>query len=88
MDWMGLCTLLGVSMTLIAISVYLKGLIVVTVSESAIMLLVQILTGLFLASLLMGEFMGLPQAVGAAVIVVALILGVRRTRDNSNPASV
>jgi len=90
MEWTGWASVLylGFPCTLIAIPVYLKGLSAVTVSESAIMLLVQILTGLFLASFLLGEFLGLSQMVGAAVIVVALILGVRRTGDNGRPASI
>jgi drug/metabolite transporter (DMT)-like permease len=69
---------LGFPCTLIAISLYLKGLSAVTVSESAMLLLLQILADLFLASVLLGEFLSLSQTIGAVAIVSALVLGVKR----------
>ncbi len=84
--WTGWASVLylGFPCTLIAISAYLKGLSVVTVSESAILLLMQILAGLVLASLLLGEFLSLSQAIGAVAIMSALVLGVKRaSKPNS-----
>lgn len=80
MGWTGWASVLylGFPCTLIAISLYLKGLSVVTVSESAILLLLQILAGLVLASQFLGEFLSLSQAIGAVAIVSALVLGVKR----------
>ena len=68
---------LGFPCTLIAISLYLRGLSAVTVSESAMLLLLQILAGLVLASALLGEFLSPSQTIGAIAILSALVLGVK-----------
>jgi drug/metabolite transporter (DMT)-like permease len=84
--WAGWASVLylGFPCTLIAISLYLKGLSAVTVSESAMLLLLQILAGLFLASVLLGEFLSLSQTIGAVAIVSALVLGVKRTSKRND----
>ncbi len=68
---------LGYPCTIIALSLYLKGLSSVSASESAILLLVQVLTALFLAAVLLGEFLSSSQVIGAFAIVVVLVLGTR-----------
>lgn len=68
---------LGYPCTIIALSLYLKGLSSVSASESAILLLLQVLTALFLAAILLGEFLMSAQVIGAFAIVLALMLGTR-----------
>jgi drug/metabolite transporter (DMT)-like permease len=68
---------LGIVCTAIAITIYLKGLSGVLASEAAVMFLVQLLVGLVLSGLLLGEYLSLYQTIGASAILLALIFGVR-----------
>jgi drug/metabolite transporter (DMT)-like permease len=78
---------LGFPCTLIAISLYLSGLSAVTVSESAMLLLLQILAGLVLASALLGEFLSPSQTIGAIAILSALVLGVKTASKRTESPS-
>ncbi len=78
---------LGFPCTLIAISLYLRGLSAVTVSESAMLLLLQILAGLVLASALLGEFLSPSQTIGAIAILSALVLGVKTASKRNGSSS-
>jgi drug/metabolite transporter (DMT)-like permease len=78
---------LGFPCTLIAISLYLSGLSAVTVSESAMLLLLQILAGLVLASALLGEFLSPSQTIGAIAILSALVLGVKTASKRNESSS-
>lgn len=71
---------LGYPCTLIALSLYLKGLSSVSVSESAILLLVQVLTSLVLAVVFLDELLNPLQTLGAFAILSALALGTRVNR--------
>lgn len=78
---------LGFPYTLITISLYLKGLSVIILSESAMPLLLQILAGLILASSLLEEFLSLLQTIEAVAILFALVLGVKRASGRNEPSS-
>ncbi len=69
---------LGILCTLVALTCYLKGLSTVPASQAAILFLVQILVGLLLSTLILGESMALTQAIGAVVTVAALFIGIMR----------
>ncbi|MBM5805713.1 MAG: DMT family transporter [Candidatus Verstraetearchaeota archaeon] len=68
---------LGVPCTLVAISLYLKGLGNVSASEAAILFLFQVLIGLILSAVLLGDFLNLSQTLGAIAILAAMTFGVR-----------
>ena len=74
---------LGVACTVIAVTIYLRGLVAIKVSEAGVLFLIQVLVGLVLSGLLLGEFLTLIQTIGAAVILLALVFGVRLKRDAS-----
>jgi drug/metabolite transporter (DMT)-like permease len=78
---------MGTMCTLVALALYFKGLSVVTASEAAVLLLVQILTGLVLAASFLGQSLNPTQAVGAATILLALVLGVKRTGGRQETGS-
>ena len=65
---------LGVPCSVIAISLYLKGLNSITASQSGTLLLIELPVGLILAILVLGEPLGLFAAAGAAALSAAIIL--------------
>ncbi len=72
---------LGVPGSVIAVALYLKGLGSITASQSGTLLLVQLLTGLFLAILILNEFPTSFEIAGAITVSVAVALstfGIRR----------
>jgi drug/metabolite transporter (DMT)-like permease len=68
---------LGIPCTLIAISIYLKGLGIIPASEASVFFLLQVLVGLILSAKLFGDLLNLAQAVGAVLIFAALGFGVK-----------
>lgn len=68
---------LSTACTIIAVTLYLRGLKSVKASEAGVLFLVQVLEGLILSALLLGEFLSVTQTVGAAAILLALAFGVR-----------
>ena len=65
---------MGVPGSVLAIALYLKGLGSVTASQSGTLELVQLLTGLFLAVLILSEFPTSFEIAGAISISVAVVL--------------
>lgn len=65
---------LGVPCSVLAISLYLKGLKQITASQSASLLLLQLPTGLILAASILGETLSLFAIAGAASVTAAIIL--------------
>lgn len=57
----------------LAISLYLKGLDSISISESAMLLLLQVITGLLLAIVLLGEIPSVFEILGAAAIFAAVV---------------
>ena len=82
--WVGWCSVLymGIPGSVLAVALYLKGLSLVTVSQSGTLLLVQLLTGLFLAVLILSEFPTSFEIAGAISIVVAVVLSTSGIRGN------
>ncbi len=74
----GVVMFLGIACTLVALTSYLKGLSIVPASQAGILFLVQILVGLLLSTLVLGETMSPGQTMGAAVTVAALFIGIVR----------
>lgn len=72
---------LAVPCSVIAISLYLKGLSSITASQSGALLLLELVVGLVLASLVLGEALSLAAAGGAALISLAIILSSRNDKD-------
>jgi len=72
----GWCSVLymGIPGSVLAVALYLKGLGSVTASQSGTLLLVQLLTGLFLAVLILSEFPTSFEIAGAISISVAVVL--------------
>lgn len=68
---------LGIPCTILALSLYLKGLGAVSASEAAILFLITVLFGLFLSALLLGDVLTLSQTFGALAIIIALTFGVK-----------
>ena len=87
---------LGYPCTIVALAFYLKGLGSISQSESAILLLFQVLIALILAVVFLKEFLGLSQLIGAVAIMLALALGTRinrrdklgKLKSNSYPIDV
>ena len=79
MDLMGWIAViyLGIPCTLIAITIYLKGLGIIPASEAAVFFLLQVLVGLILSAILFGDLLNLAQAAGAVLIFAALGFGVK-----------
>jgi drug/metabolite transporter (DMT)-like permease len=71
---------LAIPCTMVAISIYLKGLDLVPASVVAPLFLIQVLVGLLLSALILGDFLSLPQTVGAIAILAALAFGVKVRR--------
>jgi len=76
---------LAIPCTLVAIILYLRGLAAISASEAAFLFLLQILVGLLLSLILLGEVLGPYQVLGAALIVIGLLTGMaakrRKTTD-------
>jgi len=72
----GWCSVLymGVPGSVLAVALYLKGLGSVTASQSGTLLLIQLLTGLFLAVLILSEFPTSFEIAGAISISFAVVL--------------
>lgn len=68
---------LAVPCSVIAISLYLEGLGSITASQSAALLLLELVVGLILASLVLGETLSLAAVTGAAAISLAIIFSSR-----------
>ncbi|MCL5067626.1 MAG: DMT family transporter [Thaumarchaeota archaeon] len=71
---------------LVAISLYLKGLEQVTVSESSMLLLLQVIAGLVLAAALLGERTSIFEIGGAVAISIA-VLASAIGQDHTGPAN-
>ncbi len=71
---------------LVAISLYLKGLEQVTVSESSMLLLLQVIAGLVLAAALLGERTSMFEIGGAVAISIA-VLASAIGQDHTRPAN-
>jgi len=65
---------LGVRCSVVAISLYLKGLDSITASQSGSLLLIELPVGLILAALVLGEPLGPFAVAGAAALSAAIIL--------------
>jgi drug/metabolite transporter (DMT)-like permease len=76
MGWVSILYL-GIPCTVAAVPLYLRGLGAVSASEAAVLFLLQVLFGLILSALFLGEFLDLPQGLGALAILAALTFGVR-----------
>lgn len=76
---------LGIVCSALAIALYLKGLSSISTSESATLLLLQILVGLILAATILRESLDLPEMAGAASILTAIILSSLGARSNPRP---
>ena len=74
----GAVIFLGIVCTLVALTSYLKGLSTVPASQAGILVLVQILVGLTLSTLVLGETMSPSQTVGATLTAAALFIGIIR----------
>jgi len=74
----GAVMFLGIVCTLVALTCYLKGLSIVPASQAGILFLVQILVGLLLSTMVLGETMSPGQTAGAALTVAALFIGILR----------
>jgi drug/metabolite transporter (DMT)-like permease len=72
----GLASLLwlGVPCTVVALAMYTRGLSYTRASQSAVLLLVEILVGVGLSSLLLGESLSPVQWAGAVVIVFSILV--------------
>jgi drug/metabolite transporter (DMT)-like permease len=66
---------LGVPCTVVAITMYLEGLGALAASEAGFIQLLQVVIGLFLAGLVLGDFLTPYQILGAVLILGALVLG-------------
>jgi drug/metabolite transporter (DMT)-like permease len=67
---------LSTACTIVAVTLYLKGLSSIKASEAGVLFLVQVLEGLVLSAALLGEFLSVVQIIGAAAILLALAFGV------------
>ena len=76
MGWIAVISL-GIPCTLIAITIYLKGLGIIPASEASVFFLLQVLVGLILSAILFGDLLNLTQAAGAVLIFAALGFGVK-----------
>jgi len=69
---------LGVPCTVVALAMYTKGLASIRATQSATLLLLEILVGVVLSVSLLGNAISATQAFGAGVIAVAILLTSRR----------
>lgn len=78
---------LAIPCTLIAIVIYLRGLASVGASEAGFLLLLQILVGLVLSLVLLGDVLDPYRLLGAALIMIGLMIGLlansRKTQRNA-----
>lgn len=65
---------LGVPCTVVALSMYTKGLSYTGASQSAVLLLIEIIVGVGLSFLLLGESLSLLQSMGAVVIGLSILV--------------
>ena len=68
---------LGVPCTVVALSMYTRGLASIRAVQSATLLLVEIIVGVALSVLLLGDGLSAVQVAGAAIIGVAILLSSR-----------
>ena len=68
---------LGVPCTVVALSIYTRGLASIRAVQSATLLLVEIIVGVALSVLLLGDGLSAVQVAGAAIIGVAILLSSR-----------
>jgi drug/metabolite transporter (DMT)-like permease len=73
---------LGIACTVLAISLYLKGLKSTSASQSATLLLLELLTGLVLAALMLRESLGLFATIGVISISSAIFLSSRHPKNS------
>jgi drug/metabolite transporter (DMT)-like permease len=71
---------LGVACTVLPTTMYLKGLKSTRASQSATLLLLELLTGLLLAALMLGESLGLLATLGVASIFAAIFLSSKQPK--------
>jgi drug/metabolite transporter (DMT)-like permease len=75
---------LAIPCTLVAIILYLRGLAAINASEAAFLFLLQILVGLGLSIAILGETLDTYQILGAALIVIGLLLGMTAKKSGSS----
>ena len=75
-DWESVLWL-GLPCTVVALAMYTRGLASIRASQSATLLLLEILVGIALSVSLLGEKLGFSQILGAFVIAVAIVLSSR-----------
>lgn len=78
---------LAIPCTLVAIIIYLRGLADVRASEAGFLLLLQILVGLILSLVILGDVLEPYQILGAALIMTGLLIGLVANRRVSRDAS-
>lgn len=69
---------LGIPCTVVALAMYTRGLASIRATQSATLLLLEILVGVALSVSLLGNALNLTQALGAGVIALAIITSSRR----------
>ena len=69
---------LGVPCTVVALAMYTRGLAFIRATQSATLLLLEIIVGVALAVSLLGNVLSLTQVLGAGVIGVAIVLSSRQ----------
>ncbi len=78
---------LGIPCSVLAIALYLKGLSSITASQSATLLLVQLLEGFTVSALVFGAPYLIPEVAGAVSISTAVVLSTAGKRITSTDAS-
>jgi drug/metabolite transporter (DMT)-like permease len=66
---------LGLLCTVVAVTMYLEGLGALAASEAGFIQLLQVIIGLFLAGIVLGDFLSPYQILGAVLILGAMVLG-------------
>jgi drug/metabolite transporter (DMT)-like permease len=79
---------LAIPCTLFAIIIYLRGLANVGASEAGFLLLLQILVGLILSSTILGDMLEPYQTLGAALIMIGLLIGLAANRRTDQGSKV
>jgi drug/metabolite transporter (DMT)-like permease len=75
---------LAIPCTVLAITLYLGGLEFIAASEAGFLQFLQVVIGLTLAGIFLGDFLSPIQILGALMILLALMLGsLKRARDSS-----
>jgi drug/metabolite transporter (DMT)-like permease len=79
---------LAIPCTLVAIIIYLRGLASVGASEAGFLLLLQIIVGLILSTAILGDMLEPYQILGAALIMIGLLIGLIANRHTNRGSKV